>query len=608
MTSTPVLSSIRTIGIPLSAHPGVMSAAQKLCTYLGIESPVMSEEPGVGLNVDVASGPWSLPVSHQGGGWLWARLAADGSGELSASHPAFLTALVGLLTDGALDDRAEELAQGLLLPASFPFHRPLYDHVLTQVSRSVRDFDPEPYIAGLARAGFTHLEVNALEAHVPFEPGIPSEYYNQFYSYCAGLSHFVESALTRGLYPAEYLQANLKRLQSLAEIGRSYGLTPGILCFEPRSLPEHFFQRYPTLRGARIDHPFRSHLPRYTLAQDHPVAREHYAELMRNMMEAVPDLGYLSVWSNDSGAGFEHTSSLYVGRNGGPYMIREWREHDQIAETAGRGILRWMRLMQDAAAETNPDFEVLLRLEPFKVEHETLIEGMGDGVGVEAPSLLVRGYELPYAHPTYPEQTSAAGTLFHAELVDEERELATTYRAQGFEPKMTYAATTAYNIEPLLGTPFPRLLHEKLLSMREVGFEAASAWGGLLHTEKTPYWPHPEVIRAAQFTPDVPDRGRADADGFAVGWRGRCQRPRRGMGRGRGDDRVLPDCASLQSLRLCVAPHVGPPTGPRHRGDSPRGPALLRAFPGQHGQQPEHQRPRAETSSSRSSPRKGRGA
>lgn len=503
MRQPSALSSVRTVVVPPGASPGVVTAAQLLCNALGLPAPQEAQEPGAGLAIDVASGPWPLPASPPEGSWLWARIAADGTGELSASHPAFLTALVGLLADGALDDRVSEVADGLFLPATFPFHRPLFDSVLTQVARSVRDFDPEPYIAGLARAGFTHLEVNALQAHVPFEPGVPSEYYNQFYTYCAGLSHFVDSALTRGLYPAEYLAANLNRLRTLAEIGRSYGLTPGILCFEPRSLPEHFFQRYPTLRGARIDHPFRSHLPRYTLAQDHPVSRQHYAEQMRNMMEAVPDLGYLSVWSNDSGAGFEHTSSLYVGRNGGPYMIREWREHDQIAETAGKGVLRWLRLMREAAAETNPDFEVLLRLEPFKVEHETLIEGMGDGVGLEAPSLLVRGYELPYAHPTYPEQTSAAGTIYHTEVTDEEPELLAAHRARGVEPKMTYSVSSSYNLEPLLGTPFPRMLHQKLMAMRGAGFQAASAWGGLLHLDKTPYWPHPEIVRAAQFRPDL---------------------------------------------------------------------------------------------------------
>ncbi|PSO44851.1 hypothetical protein BRC21_00845, partial [Candidatus Saccharibacteria bacterium SW_7_54_9] len=118
---------------------------------------------------------------------------------------------------------------------------------------------------------------------------------------------------------------------SLARLCTRYGLKPGLLCFEPRTLPEHFFQEYPTLRGARVDHPFRSHRPRYTLAQDHPATRRHYRQLMKNLMEEVPSLEYISIWSNDSGAGFEHTSSLYVGRNGGPYMIREWRSHEPEA-------------------------------------------------------------------------------------------------------------------------------------------------------------------------------------------------------------------------------------------------------------------------------------
>ena len=528
MRPSPLLDRVRSLSRSPSAPPGVVTAARALGARLGL-TPSGSLAPDT-LALGVPGGLEGRgPAPDTPGGWVWIRIDPEGAGELSASHPSFLVAVVELLADGALDDRADEVERGLQLPVSFPFHRTLYDHCLTQVSRTARGFEAEPYVAALARAGFTHLEVNALQAHVPFEPGVPSEYYNQFYTYCAGLNHFVDSPLTRGVYPAEYLQANLRRLVGLAELGRSYGMTPGIVCFEPRSLPETFFQRYPTLRGARIDHPFRSHLPRYTLAQDHPVAQAHYADMMRAVMDAVPDLGYLSVWSNDSGAGFEHTSSLYVGRNGGPYMIREWRDHDQIAETAGRGVLRWMRLMQEAGAETNPDFEVLLRVEPFKVEHDTLLAGMGDGIGIEAPSLLVRGYELPYAHPNYPEQTSAAATIFHTHLEDEEATLVAAHRADGFEPKLSYAASTAYNMEPLLGIPFPRMLHRKLTAMRESGFQAVSAWGGLLHTDATPYWPHLDVIRAAQFLPDHPiDRtlldsavrfvGEADAPDLVAAW------------------------------------------------------------------------------------------
>ena len=500
-----LLRDSTTVCFPQNAHPAVATAAAQLSARGGFAAPRATDEADA-LALDVAGGPWAPEAQIPGAlpsAWMWIRLADDGSGELYASHPAFLYALVHLVADDLLDADEQAVREGLLIEPSFALHRPLYDQILTQVARSARRFDAEAYIEQLARSGFTHLEVNGLATHIPFEPGVRTEYYNQFYTYCPGLNNFVDSPLTRGLYPAEYLQANLNRVKKVAALGRRYGLQPGLLCFEPRSLPEHFFQRYPTLRGARIDHPFRSHLPRYTLAQDHPVAQEHYRAMMRAMMDAVPDLDYLSVWTNDSGAGFEHTSSLYVGRNGGPYMIREWREHDQIAETAGHGVLRWMRLMQEAAAETNPDFEVSLRVEHFKVEHETIFAGMGSGLTVEAPSLLVRGYELPYHHPEYPEQVSAAGSIYHTDLDEREETLLDEHREQGFEPRINYAAGAGFNLEPLLGIPFPRMLHARLTTLREAGFSALSALGGLMNLGETPYWPHPEVIRAVQFTPEV---------------------------------------------------------------------------------------------------------
>lgn len=503
MSVLAAFQSVQTVSYEADRAPVLATAAKALAKRLRLPPPQATSTPGADLTLTLAGTTWDLSLPTSSEAWLWAQVTPDGHGTVAASSPALLYALVHLIADDLLDVDPTALAQGVYIEPTFAFHRPHFDNVLTQVSRTIRAFDAESYIAELARCGFTHLEVNGLAFHIPFEPGVPTEYYNQFYTYCPGFNHFVDSTLTRGYYPAEYLQANLNRVKRLAKLGRKYGLKPGMVSFEPRSLPEHFFQRYPTLRGARIDHPFRSHQPRYTLAQDHPVAQDHYRQVMRNMMEAVPDLSYLSVWTNDSGAGFEHTSSLYVGRNGGPYLIREWREHEQIAETAGKSALRWMRLLQQTAAETNPDFEVLLRIEPFKVEHDTILAGMGEGVSVEAPSLLVRGYELPYQHPRYPEQTSVAGSIFHTDLTEEETDLLTSYREQGFEPKLNYSVASSFNTEPLLGIPFPRMLHKKLMALRERGFKAASAFGGLLNLDKTPYWPHPEIIRAAQFTPDA---------------------------------------------------------------------------------------------------------
>ncbi len=498
------LKTIKTICFPTNGHPVEQTAAEALCRLLALPAPEAASEPGPGVHVGLADGPWRLGPPERPEGprpWMWIRLTPGGEGELTASEPALLYALVHWLVDGLTEEQTAALPEGLLLEAAFSWQRPLFDTVLTQTARSVRDFDPETHVEHLARCGFTHLEVNGLATNTPYEESVPGEFYAPFYTYCPGLGHFVDSRLTRGLYPADYLETNLRRLKHLAALGRRYGLKPGLLCFEPRTLPERFFQRYPTLRGARVDHPFRSRLPRYTLAQDHPVAREHYAALMRNLMNEVPDLAYLSVWTNDSGAGFEHTASLYVGRNGGPYLIREWRSHEKIAEEAGRSALCWLRLMRESAAEINPDFEVLLRIEPFKVEHDTIMAGLGGGVSIEAPSLLVRGYELPYQHPKYEEQTSIAGSIFHVSMDAAESEKLQACRAQGVEPKLSFSAGSSFNMEPLLGLPFPRMLHQKLTALRAMDARCVSAFGGLLHTAKTPFWPNPEVIRAFQLDP-----------------------------------------------------------------------------------------------------------
>ncbi len=44
----------------------------------------------------------------------------------------------------------------------------------------------------------------------------------------------------------------------------------------------------------------------------HPLVLGHYAEMIEKLLTAAPQLGFLAVWTSDSGAGFEHVKSLYV--------------------------------------------------------------------------------------------------------------------------------------------------------------------------------------------------------------------------------------------------------------------------------------------------------
>ncbi len=495
--------SLRGVTYPRQGQPVEQTAAEELARQAGLTA-VAAARPGRGVNVALAAHRWArVPGAPATGAWLWLRLTDAGTGEVVANEPALLFAAVRLLANGLTGTTRAKLDRGILIEATFDWHRPHWDSCLTQYWRTARRFDPEHYVATLAESGFTHVEVNGLQSHMPYEDSVPSEYYSQFYTYCPGFNHFVDTPLTQGLWPSHYLEANITHLRQLAALGRRYGLRPGVCMFEPRTLPERFFQRYPTLRGARVDHPFRSRLPRYTLAQDHPVTLQHYRAAIQGLMKHVPDLSYMSVWTNDSGAGFEHTGSLYVGRNGGPYMIREWRSHENIAKASGESIGRYLRNLQTAAAAINPDFDVILRIEPFKLEQDHIKATMGNHVSWEAPTLLVRGYSLPYTHPRYPGVGHVAGSALHPELDESERAILKDSRAHGAEPVMQYSAGPVMNHEPLLGIPYPRMLHRKLVSMRDLGLKRISALGGLGNTSVTPYWPNPAVLRAGQFTPKL---------------------------------------------------------------------------------------------------------
>ncbi|MCX6955690.1 MAG: hypothetical protein NTV51_26395 [Verrucomicrobia bacterium] len=481
-------AAIRAIFHPAAPAPVELTAVAELARLAVAATVTASAVPGRGVNVAVFSPAWPaskyLPkTATPDTAWMWLRLAEDGTGEITASHGSFLYAAVRLLAHGLSDFTREKLAAGLFLPATFGWHRPHWDACYTQYWRSARGFDPEHYVSTLAEAGFTHCEVNGLQAHMPHEDLVAHEYYSQFYTYGPGFNHFVDTPLTRGLWPALYLDANLNHLRKLADTGRRYGLKPGVCMFEPRTMPDRFFQKYPTLRGARVDHP---------------------CEALQKIMRAVPDLSYLSVWTNDSGAGFEHTASLYVGRNGGPYLIREWRNHDKVAEAAGQSIVRYLHNLRDAAAELNPDFDVILRIEPFKVEHDHIKAGLGPHVTLEAPSLLVRGYSLPYPHPKYPDNFGVAGSIFQNWMDPAEAPALAALREKQTEPVLHYSASGVMNHEPLIGLPFPRFLHAKLTAAAATGLTRISALGGLANTARTPYWPNPVALQAAQFFPSRP--------------------------------------------------------------------------------------------------------
>ncbi len=444
-----------------------------------------------------------------------------------SSKPYFLYALYSHIWENHLAREPNEFP--LVWTMSFDEQKSTFDLFLTQYARLIRNFDREHYVREYARLGFTHIEVNALASPFPLEQGVEGEFYADFYTYCPALDQFVSSRLNEGIYPKEYLSANLNVLKENAQLAVDHGLVPGMLCFEPRSVPESLLQKYPSLRGARVDHPFRSFMPRFNLSTVHPVVQKHYAGLMTRLLEEVPELEFLTIWSNDSGAGFEHTKSLYVGRNGGAYLIREWKDDDEIAKAASENVVNFFKVLRDAASRINPKFRVVTRLESFYGEREHLWPEMRNGIGVEAHSLLTKGWESHYPHPRYSD-IKVIGSAYQNTFSDEERKPMEQLLSQKSFSFFYHSFGSHTNHEPLLGIPFPWLTYEKLQACYNLGIRTLAHLGGIHPPDKVPYAVNQEIFRMFQFDPllDVDNAvkelavkfaGRKYALDLVEGWR-----------------------------------------------------------------------------------------
>ena len=353
---------------------------------------------------------------------------------------------------------------------TFQWLRNLSDFFIGSL-RSARHFDREAYVRQLAEQGFTHLTVNGLGTDRAYETGPPGDVYSWFYDYSPDLDQFVSSSLLEGIYPKEYLRKNLEFLKANTALALKHGLVPGLHINSPRSMPEEFWKKYPFLRGARIDHPRESFRPRYTLAMAHPVVQKHYRELVRNLMKKVPQLGFVHIWTNDSGSGFEFVSSLYAGRNGGPYLIREWRGDDEIARKAAENVLTYYRLLRDEARQVNPAFRVICDLGTFYAERKYIAPGLGDGLD--------------------------AGSFgsFEGSESKEERDILKRVGAD-------IHTRPDVGDNNVLGVPYPRLARERLQLTLNHG--ATRVLVSVTPQSLVPYDINGEVLRAFQRNPETP--------------------------------------------------------------------------------------------------------
>lgn len=486
------------------------TAAEMIAQTIGRDVPILNKGQGttgqttlkIGvLSTDAATALDARLADKEQ--WLYLRCPNEQTVEIYVSHTWFLYRLACRVVDDLSQHAVADLRNGKIMQAAFRHLRPAYDSLLNNHARTAKGFDPEAHIRDMARLGFTHVEVNGLAATFPVELAAPDELLYRFYTYCAALDQFVYSKLNKGIYPFEYLRANLNRLKQSAQLAEKYGLRAGILSFEPRSVPDQLLERYPMLRGARVDHPLRSFRPRYNLTTSHPVVLDHYSEMLVKIMKEAPNIDYMVVWSNDSGAGFEYTSSLYVGRNGGGYVIREFKGDDAIAKAAADNMIRFMKTLRDAGRQVNPDFFSVLRSEMFWVEDPYLRPQIEDGIHLEVNSLVAKGFDLGYKHPKYDWADDFNFCGLFNQCSDEESKAREEVEQLGSNAHLFFSHGSFWNQEPIHAPVYPRLLHERLSALRKQGFSHAAGLTGIISSDIAPYNINQEVLRAFQNDPDL---------------------------------------------------------------------------------------------------------
>jgi len=240
----------------------------------------------------------------------------------------------------------------------------------------------------------------------------------------------------------------------------------------PRSVPDSLLERYPFLRGARVDHTFRAYRPRYTLTMAHPAVRWHYAELMRSLLTEVPELGFITTLINDSGSGFEYTNSLYPGRNGGPYMVREWLSHEEIAAAAAGNIVRYYHVLRDAARSVRADFRIVVGLKNIAEEAEMVLDGLEGGIDRQT---LSQRHDADKSHWQQSREEFAA------------------------RDSHIFASEAARGSEFVLGVPAPWRTRQRLQAQLGDGFDRLDVY--LDSPVLAPWDVNREVLRGLQLEP-----------------------------------------------------------------------------------------------------------
>jgi len=147
----------------------------------------------------------------------------------------------------------------------------------------------------------------------------------------------------------EYAQRVVGIFKERCAVLRKLGLKAHWFSNEPQVLPEKFYVEYPHLRGPRVDQSHRARIAHFSPCTDQPEVLEMYADSVKQLLTACPEIEILYFLTTDSGSGFCWANALYPGKNGNARCKHRPME-DRVSD--------FLINLQNAAQEIGENLEV----------------------------------------------------------------------------------------------------------------------------------------------------------------------------------------------------------------------------------------------------------
>ena len=177
----------------------------------------------------------------------------------------------------------------------------------------------KPFAQQLARLkpfGRVDVTINSPALKGDFECPEGSCDWHEYAAYNRSVEAFFPDKILLPFIPEDYISKNRQLLLSKVSVLKELGLSAAFSSNEPRYLPEKFFEKYPHLRGPRVDHPRRSVQKEFAPCFHQSETVEMYRNMVGQLYKNAPEIRTLYFSMNDAGSGTCWEDWLYSGPNG----------------------------------------------------------------------------------------------------------------------------------------------------------------------------------------------------------------------------------------------------------------------------------------------------